>query len=70
MGGTLDEVLLECTLTEMVMAEGQAQSAGRTPMIHRLGELTKKGHPWHPRSRSYDTELQEWNVGNAPPQVP
>lgn len=31
MGGTLDEVLLECTLTEMVMAEGLAQVAEPTP---------------------------------------
>ena len=45
------------------------ESAGRTPMIHRLGELTQEGHPRHPVRLKKKTKLQEWNESGSPPQV-
>lgn len=46
------------------------ESAGRTPMIHRLGlgELTKEGHPRHPLYMPSDARLLPWN-GNSLPQI-
>ena len=44
------------------------ENAEHAPMIHRLGQLTKKGHPRHPSRLGDDNMcLVEWT--GAPPQV-
>ena len=46
--------------------------AGRTPMIHRLGNLNRTGHPQHPRSAPRADTLQTWapTASDTPPQIP
>ena len=46
--------------------------AGRTPRIHRLGSLTRTGHPRHPSRVGNDVTLQIWpsTDPDIPPQIP
>ena len=45
------------------------ESAGRTPIIYRLGDLTQAGHPRHPLYTRHDIELVRWGNNHCAPQV-